>query len=737
MTFVEGTIIDIIYRNEDNAYTVLELDHEGELLVCVGSIPLLSPGEYVRFYGAYTSHKSYGEQFKVASMESRLPEGDESIRLFLSGGLIKGIGEVIASRIVERFHADTFNVMENHPEKLAEIKGISRTAALRINSEFKEVTGVRSSIMALQDLGLTMKQAFAAYEKYGAAAADIIDQNPYRLIDDVYGIGFERADKIACGIGIEKYSYFRTYYGIRYILNCAMEQDGHTCYPKERLITRSAQMLGTDEDNVKQVYNKLVLDGTLCENLYNNYPAVAFSSAYNAESYSAYRLIELSRATPKTLPIASVVRDVLENAGLSEMQETAVNTALNENLCIITGGPGTGKTTILNELISILERSGIKTVLAAPTGRAAKRMEKSTGRTALTIHRLLEYGQNPEEDDFSGCKFQRNKENPIEAEAVIIDESSMIDAFLLKSLLNAVEPGTRLVFTGDCDQLPSVGPGNVLKDMIKSGYISVCRLKEVFRQKGNIAFNAHLINEGKMPDLFSAGDFIFIPAVSAEDTLDKVLKLYGDEIKNGVKADELQVICPLKRGKIGVYEINAQIRDRENPMLLGKNEIKYGETLFREGDKIMQTRNNYSKEWFIKGRLKQLSKGTGVFNGDMGVINSIDPEDGALELVFDDERVCEYDKNELDQIEHAYAVTVHKSQGSEFETVIIPLFYGKSPFLSRNLIYTAVTRAKKKLIIIGVKSALEHMVKNNSIAHRFTALDYEMKKYAELFSKNE
>ena len=735
MTFVEGTVIDIIYRNEDNAYTVLELDYDGTLLVCVGNIPIIQPGEYVRFYGAYTTHKSYGEQFKVASMESRMPEGDESIKLFLSGGLIKGVGEVIASRIVEEFHSETFDIIENHPEKLSKIKGISMTAALRIQADLKELNAVRSSIISLQSLGLTMKQAFAAYDRYGAAAADIIDQNPYRLIDDVYGIGFEKADKIAAHIGIEKYSNFRIYYGIRHVLKAQMENMGHTCLPKDRLIKDSSALLGADEADVLEAYSKLVLDGVISENVYNNTPASALSVAYNAESYCAYRLLELSKAQPKTIPIASVVREVLENAGLSELQERAVNYALTNNLCIITGGPGTGKTTILNELITILERSGIKTALAAPTGRAAKRMEKSTQRPAKTIHRLLEYGASTDEDDdYIGLRFARDKDNPIDAEAVIIDETSMVDVFLLCSLLRAIEPGTRLIFTGDSDQLPSVGPGNVLKDMIDSGYIPVSRLTEVFRQKGNIAHCAHLINQGIVPDLYSAGDFVFIPSSSPEDAMQKVKKLYLEESGEGENIEDVQIICPIKRGKIGVFEINKQIREMVNPLLLGKNELKYAEELFREGDKIMQTQNNYSKEWFLRGSLKIMSKGIGVFNGDMGVINSIDTKEGKLEAVLDGDKVAEYDRDELSQIEHAYAVTVHKSQGSEFDCVILPLYYGASPFLSRNLLYTAVTRAKKRLYIVGLKSCLEFMVKNNRISHRFTALNYEMHKYADLFS---
>ncbi|MBR4078661.1 MAG: ATP-dependent RecD-like DNA helicase [Christensenellaceae bacterium] len=737
MTYVEGIVIDVIHRSEDGRYTVLEIDCEGTLVTCVGSIPFIQPGESVRFYGAYTTHRVFGRQFKVAGMEMRMPEGDESIRLFLSGGLIKGVGEVLAARIVEEFHEQTFDVIEHDPLALSRIKGISPALAERIHEQVMEHGTSRTVIVALQNIGLSLKQSFAAYETYGPAAPDIIKRNPYQLIDDIYGIGFEKADRIAAQLGLENYQDLRIFNGVKHILTKSMETEGHTCLPRTMLIKRSCELLQTDAETIEDILKDLLFRGAIAESTYRGTPAVAAYTAFHAESYCAYRLVNLKNAVP-SVEISDKVVDklLMQDTMLTEMQERAILGALENSLCIITGGPGTGKTTILNQLITILERSGLKTALAAPTGRAAKRMEKATMRKAQTIHRLLEYGCNPEVDDRAYCRFGRDEDNPIEADAVIIDETSMVDIYLMQSLLKAISPGTRLIFTGDADQLPSVGPGNVLNDMIVSGLIPVFRLTEVFRQRGNIALNAHRVNQGENIELFSAGDFVFIPADNTEDTLEIVKREYRKRIvEEGIPMDEVQIICPIKRGQIGVYELNKELRELMNPRLADKDELTFGDTTYREGDKIMQTSNNYSKEWYLKGTLKVLSHGMGAFNGDMGTIERIHPGDGTLEILFDGERLAEYDRGELDQLEHAYAVTVHKSQGSEFDTVILPLYYGATPFLTRNLFYTAITRAKKKLIIVGAQRTIKHMITNSRIAHRFTALKYELANYAASFEK--
>ena len=730
MTFVEGTVIEIIYRNDENGYTVLEIDHDGDLLACVGIIPLVQPGEYARFYGGFTTHGIYGEQFKVASMETRMPEGDESIKLFLSAGLIKGVGSVLASRIVAEFHEATFDMIENHPELLAQVKGVSKSLALKIQEQYVDLQSIKNVVIQLQKLGLSVRQAMACIDAYGESAPYIVQTNPYRLMDDISGIGFEKADQIAAGLNLENYADLRTYNGIKHVLRLRMAE-GHTCYPFDRAVKESARLLQIDDDNADHMLMQLIMDGQLTENTYNGVKAVALNYAYETESKEAMSLIRLARATPARELDMNIVEERLSQfETLSEEQERAVLMALQRCVCVITGGPGTGKTTILNHIISILELNGISAVLAAPTGRAAKRMEKATGRSAKTIHRLLEYGYSPDDDmDLSYCRFARDAENPIEADAVIIDETSMVDIFLFGSLLDAIAPGTRLILTGDFDQLPSVGPGNVLKDIVKSETIPIARLTEIYRSQGNIAANAHLINQGRNIDLFQAGDFVFIPAKTVDETLSQTIHLYTRAIESGLSFDECQIICPVKKGAIGVYAFNKDIRDQLNPRMAGKEELTRGDTVFREGDKVMQTSNNYSKEWRLKGTLFSSTKGVGTFNGDMGIIERIDITEKTADILFDGERLATYTVGELDQIEHSYAVTVHKSQGSEFHTVILPLYYGMSDFLTRNLLYTAVTRAKKKLIIVGRENTVQHMIMNKRISGRFTALKYELLKY--------
>ena len=701
MSYIEGTVTDIVYRNEENSYTVLELDSEGNLVICVGSIPLIQPGEYVRFYGGYTTHKNYGRQFKVVGMESRMPENDESIRLFLAGGLIKGVGEAIAERIVAEFHADTFTVIENQPEKLADVKGISRNLADKIHEQFISMQTVRGIIMQLQKLGLTVKEALAAYEAYGSGAPFLIEKNPYRLIEEVRGIGFLKADNIAAGLGIENFQQMRRESGVRYILRRKMEA-GHTCLPEKTLLEEATDFLGDERKDVEKDLKNLIIKGAVSENIYNSVPAVADADAHLAESSAACKLMQLSVAVPKVAVSEVLAESILEGETmLSEEQRSAIRMAVKFPVSVITGGPGTGKTTILNQVLKIFERCGVVTALTAPTGRAAKRMELATGRSAKTIHRLLEYGSEPGEDILEYTRFRRDEDNPIEADAVIVDESSMVDIFLLYSLLSALEPGTRLILTGDADQLPSVGPGNVLKDILASATVPYTVLSEVFRASGNIVMNAHRVNQGEGIELFSAGDFVFLPQATPEAVLDTTVKTAARYIEEGNPIDEVQVICPVKKGIIGVYNINKEIREYLNPRLISKVELSFGDTTFRVGDKVMQTVNNYSKEWYVKGESRILTGGIGAFNGDMGVIADINLVEKSLSVLFDKDRLAEYQVEELTQIEHAYAVTVHKSQGSEFDTVILPLFYGYSEFLTRNLLYTAITRAKKKMILIG------------------------------------
>ena len=738
MTSIEGTVLEVTFRNEENGWTVMSIDFKGVLTTAVGCMPHIHEGEYVRLFGAWTQHRLYGRQFAATAVETRLPNTAESIRMFLSSGLIKGVGDVLAGRIVDKFGEKTFDVMENSPELLAEVKGISAKLARCIAESFIEHVAVKQIMIDLQGMGLSVKQALRAFERYGSAAAALIAQNPYRMIEDIAGIGFERADRIAQNLGVDKTSEYRIDNGIKHELICAMN-DGHTCLPRAELIRRASRMLGVSEELVASRVSAMTFSEQIVQKFVNGVPAVFHLCAYIAETDVARRLYLLSCCAPR-VPVRDATEAYSEYAGgleLSEEQERAVLLALSNQVCVITGGPGTGKTTIIKTIISIFERRGITTALCAPTGRAAKRIEQASGREARTIHRLLEYGIGEEAEFDDSARFMRNEDNPLEAEAVIVDEASMVDIFLMRSLLRALSDGTRLVFVGDADQLPSVGPGNVLRDMINSGAFPVMKLTKFYRQKegGNIVENAHRVNRGEYPEFYTTGDFIFIPESGPEEVLDRLKKLItGGELAEKYDIlEDVQILCPVKRGVLGVYNINNQIRELLNPRLASKQETALRETVFREGDKVMQTKNNYGMEWYYTDDSSYYNKGLGVFNGDLGRIVSIDPEVKEVTIRFDGNRDALYSFNELEQIEHAYAVTVHKSQGSEFPVVIMPLFGSGGRFLSRNLLYTALTRAMEKVIIIGQKSTVEYMVENNRILGRYTTLDHEIRELAEVF----
>ena len=737
MTSIEGTVLEIVFRNDENGWTVMGIDFNSELTTAVGCMPHIHEGEFVRLFGAWTEHRMYGRQFSVTSVETRLPNTAESIRLFLGSGLIKGVGEGLAGRIVDAFGEDTFDVIENSPELLAGVKGVSKKLAQSISESFLEHIGVKQVIIDLQSLGLSVKQAFRAFERYGAAAATLIRENPYRMIDDISGIGFERADRIASGIGVEPTSDYRIDMGIRHELVTAMN-DGHTCLPRYELIRRAALMMGVSEDLVETRISAMTLSEQIAQKFVNNTPAVFHMAAYISETDVAQRLYMLSKCPPR-VPIRDAVtayERYISGVELSEEQERAVLMALSAQIVVITGGPGTGKTTIIKAIMSIFEQSGVTTALCAPTGRAAKRIEQSTGRAASTIHRLLEYGVGEDEGFESEARFIRNEDNPLEAEAVIADEASMIDIFLMRSLLRALSPGTRLVIVGDADQLPSVGPGNVLRDIIGSGVFPVSQLTRFYRQKegGTIVENAHRVNRGEKPELYTTGEFIFMLETDPENVIDRIKKLLtqGELPLNYDILEHVQILSPVKKGLLGVYNLNMEIRELLNPRLVSRPEVQVGDTLFREGDKVMQTRNNYGMEWYYADGLQMYNRGTGVFNGDLGRIISIDTNLKEVTIRFDGNRDATYAYQELEQIEHAYAVTVHKSQGSEFPVVILPLLSGGGRFLSRNLLYTALTRAMEKVVIIGRKESVEAMVANNRILGRYTTLDHELREIGEI-----
>ena len=738
MTSIEGTVLEIVFRNDENGWTVINIDFAGELTAAVGCMPHIHEGEFVRLFGAWTEHRLYGRQFAVTSVETRLPGTAESIRLFLSSGLIKGVGEALAGRIVDTFGTDTFDIIENHPELLAGVKGISHRLAMSIYESFSQHIGVKQTIIDLQSLGLSVRQAFRALERYGAAAPTLIRENPYRMIDDITGIGFERADRIAAHIGVDRQSDYRIDMGIKHVLVTAMN-DGHTCLPRGELLRRAAATLGVDEALVDARLSALTLADQLAQKFINRTPAVFHMAAYVTESDVARRLYLLSRCAPR-VPIKDPVRAYERYIGdtpLSEEQERAVLQALSAQVAVITGGPGTGKTTIIKAIISIFEQSGVTTALCAPTGRAAKRIEQSTGREASTIHRLLEYGM-PMDEDFAEneARFIRNEDNPLEAEAVIVDEASMVDIFLMRALLRALSDGTRLIIVGDADQLPSVGPGNVLRDIINSGIFPVSRLTKFYRQKegGTIVENAHRVNRGENPEFYLTGDFVFIPENRPEAVIERLKELLtkGELPEKYDILEQVQILCPMKKGVLGVHNLNMELRELLNPRLVSKPEVQVGDTLFRVGDKVMQTKNNYGLEWYYTDETRYYHKGLGVFNGDMGRITRIDHDAKEATVCFDGSRDAVYAFAELEQLEHAYAVTVHKSQGSEFPVVIMPLMSGGGRFLSRNLLYTALTRAVEKVIFIGQKSAAEAMVANNRIMGRYTTLDHELKELAEI-----
>ena len=732
MTSIEGTVLEINFRNDENGWTVMSLDFNGDLTTAVGCLPHIHEGEFVRLFGAWTEHRLYGRQFSVKSVETRLPNTAESIRMFLSSGLIKGVGDAIAGRIVDAFGENTFDVIENSPELLAEVRGVSHKLAMSIAESFAEHIGVKQVIIDLQNLGLSVRQAFRVFERYGAAAPMLVQENPYRMIDDISGIGFERADRIAGTIGIDKNSEYRIDMGIKYELMNAMSE-GHTCLPRQELRRHAAKMLGVDEKLIDARISALTLADEIAQKFINNTPAVFHMAAYITESDVARRLFMLSRCRPR-IPIPDVsyaFTRYIGNVALSEEQERAVLMALSNQVAVITGGPGTGKTTITKAIISIFEQCGVTTALCAPTGRAAKRIEQSTGREAKTIHRLLEYGVGADEDFETGIRFIRNDDNPLEAEAVIVDEASMVDIFLMRALLRALSDGTRIVIVGDADQLPSVGPGNVLRDIIKSGAFPVTQLTRFYRQKegGSIVENAHRVNRGENPEFYLTGDFLFIPESEPDDVIVRLKKLLseGELPEKYDILEQTQILCPIKKGLLGVYNINMELRELLNPRLASREEVQVADTLFRTGDKVMQTKNNYEMEWFVADNTLFHHKGQGVFNGDLGRILRIDNDIKEATIRFDGNRDAIYAFAELEQIEHAYAVTVHKSQGSEFPVVIMPLMAGGGRFLSRNLLYTALTRAMEKVIIIGQKSTVEFMVGNNRIRGRYTTLDHEIR----------
>ncbi|WP_297630266.1 ATP-dependent RecD-like DNA helicase [uncultured Clostridium sp.] len=734
MESIVGLVEGIVFKSEDSGYTVLKVLFNNQTVTATGAVPFAKEGQNVKLTGEWVVHKQFGKQFKIEMYEEILPTSIEGIERYLSAGVIYGIGPVTAKRIVAHFGENTLEVLENNIERLKEIEGIGDKKFKIIYESYEEQKGLRDIILFFTQYGLSNNQCIKLYKKYGDRAKDLVKENPYRLCKEISGIGFKTADKIAMNMGIETRSSHRIKSGIDYVLNkfCA---NGNTYMPKERLIEEARETLVVEKELIEEnIYNYYLEKGIIIEKI-KDQEAVFSLPYYYSEIGITKKIIELGIENFQTIntDVEHEIKMFERSQGIifAKSQNEAILNAFIEGIEIITGGPGTGKTTIIKCIIDIYEKNGLKVLLAAPTGRAAKRMSESTGREAKTIHRLLEMGVSDEGGERT--TFLKGDGEPLEGDVVILDEASMIDVNLMNNLLKAIKLGTRLIIVGDVDQLPSVGAGNVLNDLINSEFIKVVRLKEIFRQGAEslITVNAHRINNGEMPHLNKKGnDFYFIRSENNEEILNTIIDLINRRLpkfnKDWDKLRDIQLLTPMRKGILGVENMNERIQEVLNPKDPGKREKKIKEIIFREGDKVMQTKNNYSLKWTrVSGEGEY--EGDGVFNGDMGFIQSINEEEKIITVIFDDERKVKYDYVYVDELELAYAITIHKSQGSEFKVVIIPSFMGSSLLMNKNLLYTGITRAKKLVVVVGMTKALNYMVKNTKSMERYSALEHKIK----------
>ena len=727
METITGFVEHIVYRNEENGYTVLNLaSNEEDEVTCVGVFQMISEGESLELTGEYTVHPSYGPQFKVQQYSIKAPEDIASIERYLGSGAIKGVGAALAARIVRKFKEDTFRIIEEEPERLAEIKGISERKAQEIAQQTEEKRELRQAMIFLQNYGISLSLAVKIYQTYQLDMYRIIQENPYRMAEDVTGVGFKIADESAHRVGIHLDSDFRIRSGIMYVLQQA-SLEGHTYLPEELLTRRACELLGVDASGVEKHYMDMAIDRKLILKQSEAEVQIYASTFYYMELNVAVMLRELNvKYDFSETAVEQRIRKIeqLSELELDEMQRTAVKEAVRSGLLVITGGPGTGKTTTINTIIQYFESEGMDIALAAPTGRAAKRMSETTGYEAKTIHRLLELSGGM--DEHAG--FERNEQNPLETDVIIIDEMSMVDITLMHNLLKAVVAGTRLILVGDVNQLPSVGPGCVLKDIIDSHACNVVRLNRIFRQasESDIIVNAHKINRGEPVSLDNKSrDFFFLKRYDANVIISICIQLIRQKLPKYVNASpfDIQVLTPMRKGLLGVERLNTILQQYLNPPDGKKSEREHGQTIFRVGDKVMQIKNNYQAEWEIRSRYNiPIEKGLGVFNGDMGIVREINSFSETLTVEYEERRMVEYPFKELDQLDLAYAITIHKSQGSEYPAVIIPLLTGPRMLMNRNLLYTAVTRARKCVTLVGDEKAFYNMEANVNEQKRYSGL---------------
>lgn len=732
---IEGYVDHIIFRNQDNGYTVMVVVTEDEELTCVGSFQYMNEGETIKAFGHYTEHPSYGRQFVMSSYEVIVPQDSQAMERYLASGAVKGIGAALAARIVRRFKEDTLRIMEEEPERLAEVKGISLRKAQEISDQIVEKSDMRKAMMFLQQYGISLALGGKIYKQYGPQMYHVLKENPYQMAEDVEGIGFKIADEIAGRIGILPDSDYRIRSGLLYILTQA-SAEGHVYLPKKLLLRRASALLCVEESYMEKHIMDLAIERKvvikeIMPGEEEQEQIVYASQFYQVELHVAQMLKELDLKEEINQDKLKLQLDELESAEeitLDEKQRQAVMQAASNGLLVVTGGPGTGKTTTINAIIRYFEQQNEEILLAAPTGRAAKRMAETTGYEAKTIHRLLELSGMPENQTKKGIHFERNAQNPLEADVIIIDEMSMVDIFLFHNLLKAIAVGTRLILVGDVNQLPSVGPGNVLRDVINSHCFNVVRLSHIFRQaaESDIIVNAHRIHRGEEIALDNQSkDFFCLKRDDSHGVLEVMLWLVRDRMPKYTHCTpfDVQVLTPMKKGELGVHRCNEVLQRYLNPEAPGKNQMELHGVLFREGDKVMQMKNNYQIKWEIRGyNHMMIEEGSGVFNGDCGIITEIDTFNKEVTVRFDDEKYVTYPQGNLDELELAYAITIHKSQGSEYPAVVLPILSGPRPLMNRNILYTAVTRGKKCVTIVGNKDTVREMIQNKSEQMRYSSL---------------